>query len=64
MCVCVSAGDPVPQPGGVQPCGEVRQPHGGHPAEAAGREAPVQPGVVRHPQQDAPHQARAGESDE
>ena len=49
-CACVFAGAPVPQPGGLQPCGEVRQPDGGHPAEAACREAPVQPGLLRHPQ--------------
>lgn len=44
------AGAPVPQPGGLQPRGEVRQPDGGHPAEAAGGEAPIQPGLLRHPQ--------------
>lgn len=55
-CVCVFAGDPIPQPGGLQPCREVRQQDGGHPAEAASGEAPVQPRVVRHPQQDPSHQ--------
>lgn len=48
--VCVFAGAPVPQPGGLQSCGEVRQPDGGHPAEVTGGETPVQPGVLRHPQ--------------
>lgn len=46
----VFAGAAVSQPGGVQSRGEVRQPDGGHPAAAAGGEAPVQPGLLGHPQ--------------
>lgn len=46
----VFAGAAVSQPGALQSCGEVRQPDGAHPAASAGREAPVQPGLLRDPQ--------------